>query len=337
MQGWLRNPAFDSVFIIGLSAIALAAGAIVLNDPTRFRTVLILDLWLLGFHHVISTYTRLAFDAESFRQHKALVLYLPIGVFLATGLIGASFGAQALTTIYLYWQWYHYTRQSEGISKAYARKSEHHAAGPCLITKITFWIVPLDGLVNLSFKAPGVFLGLPVYTLPVPFELVFIMDCAAVVCLALWSYRQIQAMQNGTLSIPYVLYLTSHFVIYYVAYVLIHFVDTGWLVINIWHNAQYIAFVWLFNQSRFKNGIDPRHKFISAISQPNRLVIYLVTCLAISTAVYYSVDIVTDWISIKSLPLVLIIYQTINFHHYIVDAVIWKLRKKTVRATLGLS
>lgn len=240
MQGWLRNPAFDSVFIIGLSAIALAAGAIVLNDPTRFRTVLILDLWLLGFHHVISTYTRLAFDAESFRQHKALVLYLPIGVFLATGLIGASFGAQALTTIYLYWQWYHYTRQSEGISKAYARKSEHHAAGPCLITKITFWIVPLDGLVNLSFKAPGVFLGLPVYTLPVPFELVFIMDCAAVVCLALWSYRQIQAMQNGTLSIPYVLYLTSHFVIYYVAYVLIHFVDTGWLVINIWHNAQYI-------------------------------------------------------------------------------------------------
>ena len=33
----------------------------------------------------------------------------------------------------------------------------------------------------------------------------------------------------------------------------------------------------------------------------------------------------------------IIIYQTINFHHYIVDGLIWKARKKPMRKTLGLA
>jgi hypothetical protein len=32
----------------------------------------------------------------------------------------------------------------------------------------------------------------------------------------------------------------------------------------------------------------------------------------------------------------IIIYQTINFHHYIVDSIIWKARKKPMREALGL-
>ena len=169
VQGWLRSPGFDSVFIVGLLALGLLAGAVVLAEPRLFYTVLLLDLWLLSYHHVIATYTRLAFDTESFHQHKALVLYLPLGVLLLTGLIGVSLGPQVLITIYLYWQWYHYTRQSEGISKAYARKSGRNPAKPDLITRLTFWIVPLDGIVNVSFRAPGTFLGLPVYTPPRPY------------------------------------------------------------------------------------------------------------------------------------------------------------------------
>ena len=155
VQGWLRSPGFDSVFIVGLLALGLLAGAVVLANPTLFATVLMLNLWLLGFHHVIATYTRLVFDTDSFQQHKALVLYLPLGILLLTGLIGVSIGPQVLTTIYLYWQWYHYTRQSEGISKAYAKKSGHNAAKPDLITRLTFWIVPLEVKKKPHSDEPG--------------------------------------------------------------------------------------------------------------------------------------------------------------------------------------
>ena len=37
-----------------------------------------------------------------------------------------------------------------------------------------------------------------------------------------------------------------------------------------------------------------------------------------------------------TLPLAPIVYQTINFHHYIVDGVIWKVRKPQVRQNMGL-
>ncbi len=53
--GWLRGPAFDLSFIAGTTAIAVASGALVVMDPRLFVPILLLDLWLLGYHHVIAT------------------------------------------------------------------------------------------------------------------------------------------------------------------------------------------------------------------------------------------------------------------------------------------
>ena len=32
-----------------------------------------------------------------------------------------------------------------------------------------------------------------------------------------------------------------------------------------------------------------------------------------------------------------VVYQAVNFHHYVVDAFIWRVRKKPIRVTLGVS
>jgi hypothetical protein len=40
---------------------------------------------------------------------------------------------------------------------------------------------------------------------------------------------------------------------------------------------------------------------------------------------------------VASLPLVAIVYQAINFHHYVVDAVIWKVRRKPVQQNFGIT
>jgi hypothetical protein len=32
-----------------------------------------------------------------------------------------------------------------------------------------------------------------------------------------------------------------------------------------------------------------------------------------------------------------VVYQAINFHHYVVDAIIWKVRKKTLRQNFGIA
>ena len=340
-HGWLRNPTFDTGFIVGIAVLSIATGVIVSSKPALFLPILAADLWLLGYHHVISTYTRLAFDKESFEEHKALVLYLPIAVAAAVAVTVIYAGLWLVPTIYLHWQWWHYTRQSEGISKAYAGKSSGKYIGNKVITRSAFYLVPLAGFLVTSSRQPDEFLYMPIKTIPLNEYIVMAVSAAAIVAVALWILEQIKAWRQGQLAVPYVLYMVSHFTMFFFAYVYFKEINYGWLTINIWHNAQYILFVWLYNNRRFHGEIDEKRVFLSTISQNNRFAIYFLTCFTISTVVYFFFstvlsELVSSAFAITAMMSGLIIYQTLNFHHYIVDSLIWKLRKKRIRATLGL-
>ena len=138
-NGLLRSSTFDAFFILGIPLIAIASGLIVTYDNDLFLPVLAADLWILGYHHVVATYTRLAFDRQSFAENRALIVYLFPAVALSVVLLAAYGGPWVVTTTYLYWQWWHYTRQSEGISKAYAGKSKDKQLGNPLILRAVNW------------------------------------------------------------------------------------------------------------------------------------------------------------------------------------------------------
>ena len=155
--------------------------------------------------------------------------------------------------------------------------------------------------------------------------------------MAWWLLELGSHLLSGGRLQGHTLYLLSHTLVFGVGYVAVPDIDHGWLVINVWHNAQYILFVWMFNQNRFSRGVDPEHRFLSRISQRTNWPYYFLTCLLISTVVYFALNQgVSTFAPFSSLPLFLVVYQTINFHHYIVDGLIWKVRKKPLRQNLGL-
>ncbi len=339
---WLRGPAFDLSFIFGLPAVAIISGLAVVWNNDLFFPVLEADLWILGYHHVIATYTRLSFDRKSFTEHKSLIIYLLPAVAAAVVFLVAVVGHWVIPTIYLYWQWWHYTRQSEGISKAYAGKAQVKQIGDPRIVRATFYALPVAGILTVSNRAPADFLYFPLRTLPVSDDILSLVYMATAVLLVVWVVDQFRAWCAGRISVPYVSYIITHYVIYYIAYIYIEQLNYGWLVINIWHNAQYIMFVWLYNNRRFGGKVDPESVFLSTISQNRRFIMYFAICLTISTLVYfliasYLADALSSAFALTATAVALIIYQTINFHHYIVDSLIWKLRKKKVRANLGLT
>jgi hypothetical protein len=335
--GWLRSPSFDSLFIGGIALIALASTALVLWQPKLFTIVVVADMWLLGFHHVISTYTRLAFDTESFQTYRFLVVWLPMIVLLAVISMMVLVGAWIIPTTYLYWQWFHYTRQSYGIAQIYRRKAGALGEESPLLTKAVIYLLPLWGILHRSWQKPATFLDMDVKTLPVPLLLVQAVAVLALAALAWWVLRQIVAWKQGKLPVAYTLYMASHLTIFAFGYLIVDDLNAGWLTINIWHNAQYILLVWMYNNNRFKTGVDPRHKFLSTISQPGRVVTYFVVCLGISTILYMALQGTLNLLGLSVLSLTLIAYQTLNFHHYIVDGIIWKVRKPRLRENLGLS
>lgn len=335
--GWLRSPVFDLTLVVGVTALALAAGATVLLAPALFPVLLFADLWLLGYQHVISTFTRLAFDRESFRRHRFLVLGLPLVVL--AGVFGAAWwlGGWILSTTYLYWQWFHYTRQSYGIERAYRRKTESAVTGHPDVARWALYLVPLWGILYRSHQAPERFLGVELKVLPVAAPVVTVAGLAALAGVLLWGSQVARAVLRGERLQAHTLYVACHMLIFVVGYRLIESLDFGWLVVNVWHNAQYILFVWMFNNQRFRRGVEPGARLISFLSQKRNWPLYFLVCLVLSTTVYFGLDrSLHAFQHHATLPLFLITYQAINFHHYVVDGLIWKLRRKPLRQTLGL-
>jgi hypothetical protein len=335
--GWLRSPTFDSVFVGGAALVALLSTLAVVVEPRLFPLVLVTDMWLLGFHHVVSTFTRLAFDTESFRTHRFLVLGLPWIVLAGVGGLVYAFGGWVLPTLYLYWQWFHYTRQSYGIAQIYRRKSGAVVEDSPLLQKSVIYLLPLWGILHRSWQHPAFFLRQPIRVLPVPRLAVQVAAVAAVTSILVWMWKQLVALRERRLPVAYTLYMLSHIVIFSVGYLEVEDISYGWLTINIWHNLQYILLVWMFNNNRFKNGVDPEHRFLSSISQTRRVVPYVLVCLGISTVLYFALDSALEAMGLSVLTVSLAVYQAVNFHHYIVDGVIWKVRKRPVQVHLGLA
>jgi hypothetical protein len=338
--GWLRGFSFDSIYIFGILGAALISGWFVIDNPRLFPAVFVVNGWLLGYHHVVSTFTRLTFDKESFSEHRFLIVWMPLIVLAGVVAAWAIFGSWVLTTAYLYWQWWHYTRQSYGVSRIYIRK-----AGLPLndtLTKLTVYAVPVWGILYRSYQSPGEYLFTEVKVLPVPFWLVSAAGAFALIVTASWIWQQLKDYSEGRLPLAHTLYMCSHLTVFGAGYLLISDINHGWLVLNIWHNCQYILTVWMFNNNRFKNQIDTRHRFLSYLSQRKNIAIYFAVCLAISTVFYSTLATTLGWISpslavVTALPLFAVVYQAINFHHYVVDAVIWKVRKKSLRQNLGIA
>jgi hypothetical protein len=153
----------------------------------------------------------------------------------------------------------------------------------------------------------------------------------------LWLARTVRDARAGRIDAAYHLYLASHVAIFAVGYLAIPALDAGWLVLNVWHNAQYLLLVWLYNSNRFATGVSPAHRFLSWISQRQRWPVYVAACLVVTTAVYGSLAGVVAALASSTVPALVIAYQTVNFHHYVVDALIWKVRRKPVRETLGIA
>ena len=323
----IRSEAFDAVLLIVPLATALTAAAAVLSNPALFKALLIADLWLLGYHHVVATYTRLAFTSETFRKNRFLAFDLLVLVIAATLALAFTAGAWVVATAFLYLQWFHYMRQGYGLARMYFRASpEGQVAGSRdIVTDLLIYLVPIYAIAARSATMGDTFLDLPVKTLVFPAEAITALGFAAGVAGVMWTLRTALAFTRGTLDGMYASFVLSHVAIFIVGYIAIENSDTGWLAINIWHNFQYVLVVWMMNAKKYA-GIEPATSFIARISQPRRIAGYFLSCIAISTAIYLALGQFVLAFG-GGMALTVGIYMGINFHHYVVDALIWKRRR----------
>ena len=331
---YIKSREFDRT-LLGAPIIAgLLAALMVTVDARLYPILLVADLWLLGYHHVIATYTRLAFDTQSLRRNRFLAVDLLVAVTLVTLGIALTAGAWVIATAFLYLQWFHYMRQGYGIARMYYRATpEGKVPGSRdVVADLAIYLVPIYGIAARSSTMGERFLGLPVKPLVLPDPIIMVLGMAAAAAVIVWITRTVRAALTDTLDLQYAGFVASHIVIFLVAYIAMEDVNAGWLAINVWHNFQYVLVVWMSNAKRYAGGIDPTARFLSRLSQPGRVFRYFACCLAITTFIYVALDRFTALVLGGGMAVTIGIYMGINFHHYIVDALIWKRRKPVPQA-----
>jgi hypothetical protein len=329
---WIKDYRFDLGFIVGIAFLAAAMSGVTVYWPLLFIPMLTVHSWLFGYEHLWATYSKLVAHPDDRARHRTLIYLVPPLVLLGIYSVGQSFGLLGLYLIYFVGQLFHTVRQSWGLAQQYRRQAGGLTWDPVRLSEITLWSVPIWGFLHRCSQRPDEFLFQDFWLPPVPRLAVHIAAVSAGVLWSYWFYTRISALRRGELALGHTLYMISHLLVFLSAYVLIDELCSGWLLVNVWHNVQYIAFVWIYNRNRFSTGIDSRSRVLSWLSQRGigRTVLYLVATVALALPLYYLLPqlgaMFDSWIKTVAVPIAVIFSLTLTFHHYIADGIIWKRR-----------
>jgi hypothetical protein len=322
---WFRNSNFDLILTLGVLALALLLGSIGLISETCFHWVLFIDIWFLAHLHLAAMYTRLVFDRYSFEHYRFLIIGLPPIVLIITAMIVWFTQSFVLITGYYLWQTWHYTRQSYGISRAVGNGQNLliHDYTPYII-----FLFPISGLLYRAYQSSDVFYGWPIVLPSVPKWLFLTVILLSFVILLVWFVQRIKLInthyQSSKGLFTHTLFVFSHVIITMTSYVWVEEITQGWLFINVWHNAQYLVFVWAYQSKQLKGSVSWHAPLLSTIFHSKNIYMYLGVCLGLGTLFYWLVGVLTYALETYIVSVVLIVHMTINFHHYLVDAKIWK-------------
>lgn len=331
---WLKDPLFDLSFIFGITLLAFGMATATIISPALFIPMLTLHIWALGYDHVLATLTKLAGLPEDRARNRFLIFGLPILILVGMTSLGMRLGVVALNSLYLFGQLFHTTRQSWGLAQQYRHKAGGLPWDNVYLSELTLWALPIWGILNRCHQQPSEFLYQDIWMPQVPLWLVQVAGVLCIALLIIWLLMRVRAYRKGQLAIGHTLYLLTHFVVFAFSYLIIDDVNSGWLLVNVWHNAQYLVFVWLHNRQRFASGVRSDAKLLSWLSQPGtgRATLYYVTLMVVATPFYlllYRVGAKLDsYIPGRLVSMVLVLSLTLNFHHYLVDGIIWKRKRQ---------
>jgi hypothetical protein len=331
--GFLLAPWYDGLLIVGCPLLALATGAAAAHDNTLLTVLIALDSAVLGGPHVVATYTRLGADTGRSGFSRSLFAGLPLLVLASTAALGHWVGTWGLATVYVYWQAVHYTRQSYGIARIYQRKAGVASGDSNLAAVAMLHLLPLWGIAYRSYQQPPKLLWIDIRMVPIPYTAVVGAGAVAIGAIVWWLTGVVRDCRGGRLAVLPTVYLLTHAAVFGTGYLLLSDNTQGWLVINVWHNAQYLLVVWLYHHGRSVGKAAASPGLLTLLGR-NRPLLFFGVCFGTSLLMYAAISLATGAAS----PLVaMVVFQAVNFHHYIVDATVWRLRRPAVQAHLGLA
>ena len=251
--------------------------------PSSFNTLFLINIWLFSLPHTFSTFTRA--DRRSIKN-VTLTIGMVAVFMIAIVTISNVSGIVFLYSMYFYWQQFHYGKQNLGLSRWRTNEAQIYLDKGFYLSIVTLSLIGLLG------NGPQAFFG---YVLYFPITVTI-------------SKLSIFSLMLGLTGIyiffrpKQVVYALEHTFIFSLAYLYCEHFALGWLLLNVFHNLQYL---------KFMKSYEAKLSFLLAP--------------VILTSILFILQFqVIKGLIIFSLPIGLSLMMALNFTHYTLDGLIWK-------------
>jgi hypothetical protein len=298
-------------------------------------------LWVCNWPHFAATSYRLYHSRDNIMQYPMTSLVIPwlIGIAVVASLLFPQMIAPYFVKLLLIWSPYHFSGQTVGITLIYARRAGFAVGKWERLALSTFVFgtfvcqtvgaeVNPDGSQFYGIKYPG--FGLPEW-LPVTKAGMWAGGIAFLFFAARWSYERRRLMAPIILlpaATQYVWFVNS--------------AENGWLsfqeFVPFFHSLQYLLIAWAM---QLKEKMDVQKIQPSPFYVGTETLRWLALNVAVGAGLFWVLPRIAasclptyiDWTHTLALATGVVV-AGIQIHHFFVDGVIWKLKRKTVSSPL---
>lgn len=345
---WIASPARDGLFFF--------ASVLVVPVVWFAATVLHVDsMFILGAvaatsngPHLVSTWTRVYFDAREWRARPIALVGVPLLIMAAVAVIVVQFedtGARLLNSAILYWATWHFVAQNWGLLRIYQRKSGEALSSLALrFEKPLLLLFVAWCLLHRIETGPRVLFGTEVFHPTVPKALTDALLAPIVVLFVVILVQRLREWRQPWAPAAWLRlgFLGCAAVGFFVPFVFITTDDTSaFAAAAAWHGFQYLGIVREYHRNTWRGGLDPKAKLVSWLGQPDarRGALYFALLLALAGGVYaviFLVSLLTEADGWGFTRLAAVVWVGLTLSHYWLDGVIWKLRRPELAARVGI-
>lgn len=328
------HPAFDylaigSVWSIGAVAyLLLRPDAIVEVDSTIWAWCIL----LANSAHFAASTVRLYNRPTYYREFSFLALGLPAVtiVVLITCMVLPRHAGQYLQVIYLTWAPFHYAKQIYGLSLMYGFRTGFKLDGTD--KRILYWVCMLPFLYAFFGGSPHMGAG---WLLPpevvegTPMLLNTLTSLKDILMVAVFVgpaflYWRIWSTKGRVMPLIILMLMLSNG-LWWVA---LNF-NQAFILATIGHGVQYLAITLIYHVREQMRKPDNRHGWAFYTSN------FYAKCVLLGYALFNCWPYIFVWFGAGVAESMILVIATINIHHFIVDAYIWRLRVPANRTALA--
>lgn len=321
---WIKNPTTDLIFF-GYGWILIFLSLLLFK---HYEALIIIIVLLFNYVHRHLTFALVYGEKEEFNKRKEVYILLPLVAALVTFISLYFKFFHILLTISVLWTMYHSITQKYGITRIYSRKAGY---GEAWMEKgvlyswffyLIFALLVKEEDTVFKYQAGQVLLNLVGDNLNILTTISYFLLAVAAGFTISYAINEIRNFDK--ISLAKNLYVLSVLFLYSIFY---YSIIVGYIVFGFSHAIEYIAFVNIFVNSKYKKKQDSDSILAKASKK-----------LWLYSLLFSGVVVVLSLIGMKFNENALLIYIVgSSFLHFIYDGLIWKVRRPEVGKPLEIT